>query len=323
MRKSQRISHSRRLLPPVAALSALEAVARTASFTAAAAELALSQSAVSREIKSLEERIGVLLFKRTNQRVVLTPAGELYVERVRALLDGLASATSEVMAQHSPGGTLRLGILPTFGARWLIPQLPDFFVKHPEIQVSFVPCLSVIFDFDQEKLDATIYAGSPNWPGARLVKLVDQAMIPVAAPNVAINLLHTTDLREVTLLCHSEQQEAWSEWFTRSALEMNARQRLITFGTYQMVFQAAVTGLGVAIVPAIMVERELSTGDLVALFGPPVSDGKGIYLAYPNTKEDFVPVAAFRDWLLSRSTREDLQSFNQASLRGAGRHHSR
>jgi DNA-binding transcriptional LysR family regulator len=303
MNKSQKPPCGRRLLPPIAALSAFEAVARTASFTTAAAELALSQSAISREIKSLEERLGVLLFTRTSQGVVLTPAAELYVHRVRELLYDLAGATTEVIAHRSRGGMLRLGILPTFGTRWLIPQMPDFFDKHPEIEVSFVPRPSEIFNFALEDLDATIYAGAPNWPGIKLVKLAEQEMIPVCAPSMAATLRGATDLLTATLLCYTKQQEAWSEWFAQASLDMDACHRLITFGTYQMVLQAAVTGLGVAIVPEIMVRTELSNNDLVGVCGPPLRNGRAIYMAYPNTKEHFAPVIMFRDWLLSRIDR--------------------
>jgi DNA-binding transcriptional LysR family regulator len=300
MSNPHRSSRSRRLLPPIAALTAFEAVARRESFTAAAVELALSQSAVSREIKSLEERLGVRLFNRTRQRVLLTPAGLLYVQRVRHLLDALTTATSEIIASRG-GGTLRLGILPTFGTRWLIPRLPDFFKRHPTIEISFVTRSQGIFDFSRENLDATIHAGSSEWPGVRLIKFADQEMIVVAAPHVAASLRGGLALQDMTLLrySYSEENEIWSEWCARATLEMCDRQRLITFETYQMVIQAAVTGLGVAIVPVIMVQRELLIGELVPVSGPLTKPDRGMYLVYPAPNENYMPVTTFRDWLLS------------------------
>ena len=298
MSKPHLTSRNRRLLPPIASLSAFDAVARSASFTAAAADLALTQSAVSREIKSLEERLGVKLFNRTRQGVILTPAGLSYAERVRTLLDDLASATDDLIAGRTIGNSLRLGILPTFGTRWLLPRMPDFFARHPTIDVHFVNRYWGVIDFDREQLDAAICVESPEWPHARLFRIVEQKMIPVASPGLAARMRVPSDLLGTTLLGYSNQREAWSEWLAHAALEMSGRQHSITFETYQMVLQAAVVGLGVAIAPSIMVEQELAAGELVTLFGPPLSNGKGIYLAYPTANENYAPVAAFRDWLL-------------------------
>lgn len=303
MSKPHQPSRSRRLLPPIAGLTAFEAVARTASFTAAASELSLSQSAVSREIKALEGRLGVTLFHRTNQRVTLTTAGVSYSQRVRVLLEDLASATSELIGVRSQGGILRLGILPTFGARWLLPEMPDFFAQHPTIEVRFVNRTQGPFDFERENLDAAICADFYEWPSAQLLKLIDQAMIPVAAPKVAMKMREPTDLVSATLLAYSEHREMWSEWFAHASIQMNSNQRTITFETYQMVFQAATVGLGVAIVPFMLAERELAAGDLVTLFGPPMNYGKGIYLAYPKAKERHPPLATFRDWILAVANR--------------------
>lgn len=299
MSKPHLMLRNRRLLPTIAGLSAFDAVARTASFTAAAADLALTQSAVSREIKSLEQRLAVKLFNRTRQGAFLTPAGLSYARRVQRVLNELASATDEVIEQGCERSTLRIGILPTFGAKWLLPRMPDFFLRHPTIEVNFLNHYWGVVDFDQENLDAAICVSLPEWPGARLFSIASQELIPVASPAIAAKMSDPSDLLSTTLLGYANQTQDWTEWFAHAALEVSDKQSSITFETYQMLLQAAVVGLGVAIVPIIIVQQELAAGDLVTLFGPPVSTGKGVCFAYPNAKESHAPLMAFRDWLLS------------------------
>ena len=198
--------------------------------------------------------------------------------------------------------------MPTFGAKWLLPRMPDFFLQHPTVEVNFVNRYWGLVDFDRENLDAAICIASSEWPGTRLFRIAEQDMIPVASPCVAAKMRNPRDLLSTSLLGYSNQPEAWSGWFGHAALEMTDKQSSITFETYQMVLQAAVVGLGVAIVPIVIVQQELAIGDLVTLFGPPFNTGDAVYLAYPSTKENYAPLAAFRDWLLSR--REDAPVFS-------------
>jgi LysR family transcriptional regulator, glycine cleavage system transcriptional activator len=289
---------SRRAQPSITALTAFEAAARTASFTAAAEELALTQSAVSREISTLEERLGVRLFDRVRQRVVLTPAGALYAQRVRDILHSLALATSEVMSSRSQAAVLRLGILSTFGTRWLIPRMPDFFSRFPGTDVNFITSRPRSLDFDRDNRDATIFIGIPQGRGVKFLKLADLEMVPVAAPALAKTLLSLTDLQSSTLLLY--EQDWWLEWFSYAGLDATLFARYMKFETYQMVFEAATAGLGVAIVPSLIATRELQTGELVPLFDLPPMRGGAIYLAYPDKKEDYPPLANFREWLRGR-----------------------
>jgi LysR family transcriptional regulator, glycine cleavage system transcriptional activator len=159
MTNARSFSYSRRLLPPISELTAFDAAARTGSFTLAASELCLTQGAVSRQILLLENLLGIRLFERVRKRVVLTPAGAFYAERVREALAGLAAATAQTMASRGKGGILRLGLLPSFGTRWLIPRMPDFFERHHDVTVNFISQLPATFDLAQQTCDGISVSG--------------------------------------------------------------------------------------------------------------------------------------------------------------------
>jgi len=297
------LARSRRTLPPLSALTAFEAAARQLSFTRAGEELSLTQSAISRQISLLEELLGVPLFERVRQRVVLTPAGRFYADQVRDALARLTAVTQETIAFRGRGGILRLGIPPTFGTRWLIPRLKRFFDAHPEVTVNFTTRLPGIIDFRRENLDATIHVGPPIWPGAMLHRLTNGEITAVAAPKLvrALRIKRPEDLRRATLLVHRSRPDAWDEWFKAHTLEGVGAQSTLAFEQFTMVFQAAIARLGVAIAPTFLVRPELDAGELVPLFRPIVQKNHGDFLAYPVEKKDFAPVAAFRDWILAEA----------------------
>lgn len=173
-------SISRRLLPSTSALAAFDAVARHESFSAAAEELSLTQGAVSRQIATLEEQLGTALFDRTSRNVVLSDAGRVYLKAVGPALASIRAASLQVMS-HMRGTTLNLAFLPTFGTRWLIPRIPRFVAKYPDIILNFATRIGQ-FDFDREGLDAAIHIGQPDWPNADSVFLMDETVAPVCSP---------------------------------------------------------------------------------------------------------------------------------------------
>lgn len=302
MTNSRSFSYSRRLLPPISELMALDAAARTGSFTLAATELNLTQGAVSRQILLLEELLGLRLFERVRKRVVLTPAGAFYAERVREALAGIAAATAQTMASRGKGGILRLGVLPSFGTRWLIPRMPDFFERHHDITVSFINQLPSTFDFTQQTYDAAITFGTPHWPNTITHKLMGEDLIPVAAPDLVrrLGIRNPRDILDATLLVHTSQSNAWRDWFGSLDLDYAKNGSRLSFEQFTMIVPAAVAGLGVALTPAVMVESELVSKTLVRLFEPSAftRPGQFHYLVYPTEKKDYPPVIAFREWLL-------------------------
>jgi len=290
----------RRLLPPMSLLCAFEAAARHRSFTAAAAELHLTQSAVSRQIRALEQKLETELFVRERQTVRLSAAGEAYVEEIRAALVRISNSTL-VCRSNSQGGNLNLAILPTFGTRWLAPRLPRFFAEHPGVTVNLTTKLSQ-FDFRSEDVDAAIHFGSAHWPGADMVPLMRETLVPVCSPALQARYGFTTpaDLLKAPLLHLASRQNAWSDWLSSHGVESEGFPRGMVFDQFATAAQAAIVGLGIALLPRFLITHELQTGDLRNVV-PTVADFEGVdlyYLAWPNAKAGHVPLQAFRSWLL-------------------------
>jgi DNA-binding transcriptional LysR family regulator len=218
----------RRTLPTTASLTAFETAARRLSFTLAADELAVTQSAVCRQIAALEAALGVKLFRRDGRGVALTEAGAAYARQVRARLDELERDALALMARGGPGGSvgaLELGVVPTFATRWLLPRLSGFHAAHPGIQLH-LSSRTRPFLFDEARLDAAIHAGTAPWPGTTGRVLLAEQMLPVAAPawlaahGFAPDRLPRTaaDWQRLVLLQPATRPYAWREWFGSQGL---------------------------------------------------------------------------------------------------------
>ncbi|MER9458481.1 LysR family transcriptional regulator [Mesorhizobium sp. M0387] len=293
----------RRLLPSTSALAAFEAVARLGSFTAAAQELDLTQGAVSRQIALLEEQFGRRLFERDSRNVRLSTAGEIYAEAVRAALGQLRDAALGLMSnRHS--GMLNLAILPTFGTRWLMPLIPDFVAENPDITINFVTRIGR-FDFALERLDAAIHHGQPDWPDADSTLLMRETVMPVVSPDFLASRDITTaaDISRLPLLHMATRPGAWGEWFEEQGLSapIGPGMQFEQFGT---VAQACMAGLGVALLPQVLIAGELQRGQLVPAPGQPMQSRSAYYLVVPNDKRGHPPVVSFRDWLLGQVEKE-------------------
>ena len=284
-------------LPPVADLLAFEAAARHTSISRAAHELHFTQSAISRQIRQLEDQLGMALFHRVRQRIVLTDAGRLYAADVRAALQQLSGATQRVMA-FSGGGLLNLAVLPTFGTRWLIPRMGDFAQCCPDVTVNF-SARSEPFDFALEPFDAAIHFGAPHWAGAVCEYLMQEEVVPLCSP--AYRHRHgiesVADLAGVVLLQQSTRPTQWAEWFEHVSGATTQALRGPRFEQFAMIAQAAVSGLGVALLPRFLVEAELASGALVALFPEALRGSDAYYLVYPESRAEAPLVQAFRDWV--------------------------
>ncbi len=294
---------TRRILPSLTALQCFDASVRHMSFTRAADELNVTQSAVSRQIRQLEEYIGRPLFRRVKQRLALTEAGEAYSAAVRELLDQAEAATLQVMAYGSGGGLLTLALLPTFGSRWLVPRLSDFSAKHPDIQLNLVTQVKP-FEFAGSDIDAAIHFGTPDWHGAVCHRLMGEVVVPVAAPSVIAargKAMRPNDVRSYTLLQHATRPEAWQEWLHACGVDSIDGHIGPRFEQFHMVIQAAIAGLGLALLPRFLIQEELSSGRLVVAVDRPVESGEhGYYLVHPARKADLRKVVLFREWLLEQ-----------------------
>ncbi len=284
-------------LPSLDALVAFETAARHQSFTRAAAELNVTQGAISRQIRVLEDRLGVVLFQRVRRRVVLNDSGRAYLIDVRRLLDSLESATMRLMTAGERTNVLQLAVLPGVATHWLIPRLPDFLSQHPNISISCNVRLTP-FNFAVESFDAAIHLGSPTWAGAVAHHLFDETLVPVCTPafRTRRGIHRVEDLTRTSLLQLASRPAAWAAWLERSKLPTtNAFQGLI-FDSFAMASTAAMTGLGVALLPTFFVDEELKDGRLVALARPQRTKD-AYYLVVPEAKEASPHVTTFVRWI--------------------------
>lgn len=289
---------ARDLLPSIGALVAFESAARHLSFSRAANELHLTQSAISRQIRELETRLGLALFERINQRVFLTGAGESYRQEVARILSGLATATERTMASAGGAEVLNLAVLPTFAARWLVPRLPKFLASHPQATVNFA-VRNEPFSFPDSLLDAAIHFGEPTWPGAVCDFLCIEEVFPVAAPALCerLGLQDIAAIALAPLLHQSSRPTAWADWFATESLPAIGAYRGSRFDQFSMIAEAAVAGLGVALMPRFMIETELASNQLVLLTQRPLDAGKAYWFAYPEAKVRSRLVRSFGEWL--------------------------
>lgn len=288
-------------LPPVSDLLAFEAAARHTSMSRAAEELHLTQSAVSRQIRQLEAQLGMALFHRVRQRVVLTDSGRVYAADVRTVLQQLSGATQKAMTWTDSGGMLNLAVLPTLGTRWLIPRLGDFSARYPNVTVNMA-ARSEPFDFSLVPLDAAIHFGAPHWAGAVCEYLMHEQVVPLCSPGYRAQhgITQLQDLAKVVLLQQTTRPTQWADWLEQVGAEAMHALRGPRFEQFAMIAQAAVSGLGAALLPRFLVETEIASGALVELFPQALTSTDAYYLVYPESRAQTPLVRAFRDWILGQ-----------------------
>lgn len=291
----------RRKIPSTGALSAFDAAARHASFTEAANELALTQSAVCRQIAGLESFLGVKLFRRSRRGVVLTDAGRSYHRQVARRLDEVERDTLDLMARQGRGGTLELAVVPTFGTRWLLPRLPDFARQYPDITLN-LSGRTRPFMFEDSGLDAAIYTGDGNWPGAVATHLMPESMVPVCSPALIAPRKKVTaqQLAQLPLLQQSTRPYAWRQWFESTGYSPGNELVGPRYELFFMSLQAAIVGLGVALVPEYDLGDDLASGRLVIPIKHAWPSDRAYYLVSPEHKSENPVLGVFRGWLLGQ-----------------------
>lgn len=287
----------RRFLPSLAALSAFEAAARTGSVTAAALELNLTQSAVSRQIKLLELQLEVPLFWRERQTIRLTAAGHAYAREIRESLEHIGAASMNLRANPA-GGTLNLSVLPTFGTNWLVPRLPKFIEAHPDVMVNLVTQTSP-FDFRTKSLDAALHYGTDSWTGAESTFLCSDVVAPFCSPELQKKyaFAQPKDLRKAPLLHLKSRPDAWEQWLSHNGVAADSVRGML-FDQLSTAGAAAAAGLGVALLPTFLFEQELKHATLVCAFDRPMRTTGGYYLFWPTDRAYYPPLVAFRRWLV-------------------------
>lgn len=289
---------SRRYLPSLSLLSAFEAVARTGSTQQAAAELDLSQGTVSRLVQNLEAQLGVTLFLRGGRRLRPTDGALAYARDIRRAMDVIGSASLRLAAQPG-GGALSLAILPTFGTHWLAPRLPGFLARHPGVTINLGTQLKP-FDFTETGYDAAIHYGAATWPEAVHVRLFDERIIAVCSAAFLTQhpIAQAADLLPLPLLQLETRPQEWEAWFRHHGLPGTAPRGMV-FDQFATMLQAAMHGIGVALLPAFLAGPALAEGRLVQAFGQAVAGGGSYWLVWPERRGGHEPLAGFADWLVA------------------------
>ena len=300
----------RRYIPSSTALKCFEASVRHLSFTKAAEELHLTQSAVSRQIRNLEEFLSRDLFIRLNKRLVLTGTGAAYYKEVVPLLDGMENACLRMLHREDEKTTLTISALPTLASYWLMPLLAEFQLAHPQFQIK-VRSLDDAAKIDPESIDIILHYGGDHWPRAISHQLMKEKVIAVCSPALlerigadrALDKMtdawRVEDVTAFPFLHLSSRINAWPDWMVAQGLESGSFAGA-SFAHFHMLLEAAKNSMGIAIMPTILAQRSIQNGDLVAPFGSAVITPHEYLLSYPADKADLEQVVIFRDWLLAK-----------------------
>ncbi|NYI02750.1 LysR substrate-binding domain-containing protein [Cupriavidus plantarum] len=292
----------RKVLPPLNPLRAFEAAARLSSFTLAAEELCVSQVAISRQVRSLEEYFGVPLFERGHRSIALTQDGARLLPTLTRALDDIAAAASG-LRHRGQRDLLSIQAYTTFAQRWLIPRLTSFQKALPHIDMRLTASLRPA-SFEHGGLDAAIRSGQGDWPGMHADFLAPLELVPVCRPGLLAGLSAEPGeaLRAVTLLHSLSRPDDWSAWLRAHGIVRVGGHDGMKFENSAMAYEAALQGAGIAIGIRVLVDGYLASGELVAPFsGIHRLDG-GYYLVYPVAAPQTDAFLAFRTWLLEAAT---------------------
>lgn len=290
----------RHLTPSMSLLLAFEAAARHESYTRAAVELSLTQSAVSRQVQALEQQLGLTLFRREGRQVQLTDVGRLYQREMSDALGRIRSATLQAIAYQSGGGSLRLATLPTFGSKWLLPRLHDFYTTHPGMLVHINSRIDAV-DFDTSGIDAAIVVGHTGLPGLISHRLHAEELVVIIAPQVANAQAAWTpeQIASQMLLNVANNPNVWGDWFSHHHLPHRMMRLGPSFELTSHLIQAVKAGIGIGLVPRILVTDEIASAELIPL-DLPFPSQRSYYLTYPPRNEMLPSLQAFRAWLLGQ-----------------------
>jgi LysR family transcriptional regulator, glycine cleavage system transcriptional activator len=302
-------SRASRRLPPLNALRAFEAVARHQSISAAADELCVTHSAVSRHVAKLEDYLGVKLFTREHQRLSLNVRGAEYASRLTSMFDGLERLTADSFKNASSRFPLRVCVYRTYASRVLIPRLARFQAAHPEIEFQ----LETRDELPQNRhmdVDVSIALGTGEWPDVDAAFLCAEQLLPVASPKLLSGrtLTDVHDLREFTLLHAVPRLNDWAQWFALMGAGDIDAYRGMRFDTSGLAYQAAINELGVAMAQTTYVAEDMEEGRLVAVFSTPLETERAFYALFAPAKRADPGVLAFTEWL-----RQDLAHFGAAA----------
>ena len=296
-----------RRLPPLNALKAFEAAARRESFTRAAEELCVTQGAVSHQVKALEAELGLKLFNRERQRLVITEAGRAYLVVVRDAFDRIGDGTERLLQRQS-GGALTVSTSPNFAAKWLVHRLGRFAEAHPEIDLRVSASMHHV-DFAREDIDLAIRHGDGTAPGLHVTRLCTEELFPVCSPKLLNGrkaLRTPADLGRFTLL-HVSDRDGWRQWLDFAGVDGVDPTRGPVLNQASMAIDAAVDGQGIALARSALAAWDMRAGRLVRPFPFALKAPYGYWIVCPKSTADLPKIVTFRDWLLAEAAEDTRQ----------------
>lgn len=309
----------RRHTPSLSCLLAFEASARHLSFTRAGDDLCVTQGAISKLVKALEEELGVLMFVREGKKLTMTAAAEIYLQRIQPSLAKLEAASLELKAGGRSSGRMNLAVLPSIAARWLMPRYSDFSARHPDVILNLTTHLSP-FNFQVEDIDAAIHFGaSASWSQAQMDFLLEDAVVPICSPDFMQRygpFERPEQLLEFTFLHLASRTGSWHHWFSTLGVATERGLPGPVFEHYMMIIQVVTAGLGIGLAPYFLVAEDIAHGRLKVPYHHVAGEDLAYYLVYPPHKRDHRPLVAFRDWLTEQlvHTRAAIDAFRAGDV---------
>jgi LysR family transcriptional regulator, glycine cleavage system transcriptional activator len=293
-----------RRLPPLNALKAFEAAARSESFTRAADELNVTQGAVSHQVKALEATLGLKLFNRERQRLVITEAGRDYLAVVRDALDRIAVGT-ERLVQRQTSGILTVSTSPDFAAKWLVHRLGRFAERYPDIDLRVSATMHQV-DFAREDVDLAVRHGDGNWTGLEAVRLCSERLFPVCSPKLISGrkgISAAADLLKFPLL-RLEDWKNWTRWFEAAGVAVDSKLHGPALNSASMLIDAAVDRQGIALARTALAARDLISGRLVRPLDVSLRMSNTYWIVCPQVTSKVPKIATFRNWLLAEAAED-------------------
>lgn len=295
-----------RATPPLNPLRVFECAARHGSFTKASEELFVSQSAVSRQVATLENYLGVKLFIREQSGIRFTPEGERYQSEIGPAFSAIASATERLRC-HTAASPLKLRVYSTFAAKWLIRRLNSFQQKHKDIHVSISTSVSPV-NFAKDDVDGAIQFGDGKWADCESELLFNDVIEPVCSPQLLLSgptIKSPEDILAYRLIHSRYRRIDWQDWLSSVELSLPEDDPLV-FPSSLLTYQAAIDGMGIAIGQTRMLQAEFNTGTLVRPMNNPIKRKLAYYLVIPKGTEPSLKLRTFRDWLRQEIDEEDV-----------------
>jgi len=284
--------------PSLKAISTFESAARHESFKEAAKELFLTPSAISHQVRQLEQHIGVNLFHRLSGGLAITDAGAAYLKLLGPAFTKIDEATRQVMQlEYSDQLTIRSA--PSFAKKWLLDRLPEFLESHRDIDVKVI-ATSELLDFRKKNIDIGIYYGQSTWPGSVVKPLLSERVLPMCSPalkNKSNRLRKVTDLPNFTLIHTERNLVSWNMWLAEQGVTIDKELRGVCLDPSELAIEAAVRGVGIVLESDLLAARELEDGSLVPAIDETESKIVSYYLVYPEDHMHIPKVVAFTDWI--------------------------